>query len=168
MPALLGTMIYNAKYPGGAPGQQASTIDPIKLEKTGKTLGGEFRKYWEANGGLAQFGYPISEEFQEKSPLDGKTYPVQYFQRGEFELHPSGQLSAGVPGGLAARFAPTNQTGQQGNVMASQVGTQQLQNKYPNGPPASEPAPVPTSVPGCTSRLAPGEWSGPLTERMTM
>jgi len=165
MPTLLGDLIYKAKYPGGAPNQQASTVNPIKFEKTGKTLGGDFRKYWEANGGLAQFGYPISDEFQEKSPLDGKTYPVQYFQRAELELHPSGQASAGA---LAALLAPTDQTGQTNQVMASQVGTYQLQSKYPNGAPTPKPAPVPTSVPGCASHLAPGKWAGPLAERMTM
>ncbi|MEO5951914.1 MAG: sortase, partial [Chloroflexia bacterium] len=38
-------------------------------------------------GGLAQFGYPISEEFVETLE-DGKPYTVQYFERARFELHP--------------------------------------------------------------------------------
>src|SRR5436190_12393163 len=135
MPALLGNMVYDAKYPGGAPNQQASTVNPAKFQKTGKTLGGGFRKYWEQNGGLAQFGYPISDEFQEKSSLDGQTYPVQYFQRAELELHPSSQPSSGV---LAARFVPVAQTAQTTQVMASQVGTQLMQTKYPNGAPAGQ------------------------------
>ena len=165
MPALLGNMVYDAKYPGGAPNQQASTVNPVKFQKTGKTLGGGFRKYWEQNGGLAQFGYPISDEFQEKSSLDGQTYPVQYFQRAELELHPSSQPSTGI---LAARFAPVAQTAQTNQVMASQLGTQQMQSKYPNGAPAAQPAPIPSPVPGCVSRLVPGKWSGPLVESMTM
>ena len=45
-------------------------------------------KYWEAHGGVAIFGYPISEEFQETSPEDGKRYLVQYFERNRFEWHP--------------------------------------------------------------------------------
>jgi hypothetical protein len=165
MPALLGDIVYNSRYPGGAPGQQASTVNPVKFEQTGKTLGGEFRDYWEANGGLAQFGYPISDEFQEKSTLDGKTYPVQYFERAEFELHPQSQPSGYAQADL---FAPANQTGPANRVMQSQLGTYELQNRYPNGTPAAQPAPVPTSVPGCTSRLAPGTWSGPDEEHMTM
>ena len=40
-----------------------------------------FRVYWEANGGLPVFGYPISEEFLE----NGLT--VQYFERARFEWH---------------------------------------------------------------------------------
>ena len=40
---------------------------PITFKETGKTLGGKFRAYWDANGGLAPLGYPITDEFQEKS-----------------------------------------------------------------------------------------------------
>jgi hypothetical protein len=55
---------------------------------TGHTLAGGFRLYWERNGGLAQFGYPTSEEFTEVNPADGKSYTVQYFERARFEYHP--------------------------------------------------------------------------------
>lgn len=53
---------------------------------TGHNLGGEFRTYWYGNGGLARFGYPISEEFKETLE-NGQTYTVQYFERARFELH---------------------------------------------------------------------------------
>src|SRR5688500_11955513 len=86
--SLLGNFNYSQKYPNGAPNQKASTTNARKFAETGKTLGGRFRQYWEQNGGLAQQGYPISDEFQEKSPLDGKTYTVQYFERAVFEYHP--------------------------------------------------------------------------------
>ncbi len=59
--------------------------------ETGHTVKGRFLTYWQANGGLAQQGYPISEEMQEVSDLDGKSYTVQYFERAEFELHPQNQ-----------------------------------------------------------------------------
>lgn len=55
---------------------------------TGHSLAGVFKSYWNTNGGLAQFGYPISEEFQELNQADGKTYTVQYFERARFEYHP--------------------------------------------------------------------------------
>jgi len=55
---------------------------------TGHNLVGSFKEYWEGRGGLAVFGYPISEEFGENSPTDGKFYVVQYFERARFELHP--------------------------------------------------------------------------------
>jgi hypothetical protein len=55
--------------------------------QTGHNLAGNFLTYWSANGGLPQFGYPISEEFTEKLE-DGKPYVVQYFERARFEHHP--------------------------------------------------------------------------------
>ncbi len=56
--------------------------------ETGHNLGGTFLRYWETNGGLMTFGYPITEEFLEENPEDGKTYIVQYFERARFEYHP--------------------------------------------------------------------------------
>lgn len=61
---------------------------------TGHTLRGPFAAYWQAHGGLAIYGYPISEEFGEVSPTDGHSYTVQYFERNRFELHPE---HAGTP-----------------------------------------------------------------------
>lgn len=92
--SLLGVFQYRQKYPNGAPAQTTSTDNPYKFTETGYTVGGKFRDYWESHGGLAQQGYPISDEFQEKSSLDGKTYTVQYFERAVFELHPE---NAGTP-----------------------------------------------------------------------
>ncbi len=65
----------------------AARPDRAYFPATGHNLGGAFRAYWDANGGLAQFGYPISEEFTETSE-DGKPYTVQYFERARFERHP--------------------------------------------------------------------------------
>jgi hypothetical protein len=55
---------------------------------TGHTLRGAFRQYWEQHGGLAVYGYPISEETAEASPTDGRVYTVQYFERAVLEQHP--------------------------------------------------------------------------------
>ncbi len=55
---------------------------------TGHSLQGVFLRYWATHGGLALFGYPLSEEFLEANPTDGKVYTVQYFERNRFELHP--------------------------------------------------------------------------------
>lgn len=59
--------------------------------ETGHNLSGPFLSYWQEHGGLAVFGYPISEEHMEKNPIDGKEYKVQYFERNRFELHPEKQ-----------------------------------------------------------------------------
>lgn len=55
---------------------------------TRHTISGKILEYWNKYGGLKQFGFPLSEQFQEVSPTDGKTYTVQYFERNRFELHP--------------------------------------------------------------------------------
>jgi hypothetical protein len=60
--------------------------------ETGHNLQGPFLAYWEANGGLALFGYPVSEELQEE--IAGATRTVQYFERARFEHHPE---QAGTP-----------------------------------------------------------------------
>src|SRR5207237_852483 len=87
--SLLGDLRYKQKYPNGAPNQSANTSPgSVFFSQTGKRLGGRFLEYWKAHGSLVQQGYPISDEFTEKSDLDGKSYRVQYFERAVFEYHP--------------------------------------------------------------------------------
>jgi hypothetical protein len=71
-----------------APDESSAEDDSIYFEETGQYLGGAFRNYWENNGGLELFGFPISPEFEEENPADGETYVVQYFERARFEWHP--------------------------------------------------------------------------------
>lgn len=59
----------------------------VYFPKTGHTLRGVFLSYWRTHGGLSVFGYPISEEFIERSE-DGREALVQYFERHRFELRP--------------------------------------------------------------------------------
>jgi iron complex transport system substrate-binding protein len=89
--SLVGLFQFNQKYPQGAPSPKASTDNALTFKETSMTVGGKFRAYWESHGGIAQQGFPISNEFQEKSALDGKTYTVQYFERAVFEAHPENQ-----------------------------------------------------------------------------
>lgn len=56
--------------------------------ETGRTVQGRFLDYWTEHGGLKVHGLPISEEIQERSDSDGKSYTVQYFEMSLFELHP--------------------------------------------------------------------------------
>ncbi|HET9495790.1 MAG TPA: hypothetical protein VFR15_16315, partial [Chloroflexia bacterium] len=107
----LGTFQYKKKYPDGAPGQTPNTSEgSVLFAETGKRVGGKFLEYWQQNGGLAQQGYPISDEFMEKSDLNGQTYTVQYFERAVFEYHPENQLPY--------------------DVLLSQLGTFQYREKY--------------------------------------
>ncbi len=47
-----------------------------------------FLEYWEQNGELAVFGYPISVAANEVNRDTGQTYLTQWFERNRFELHP--------------------------------------------------------------------------------
>jgi hypothetical protein len=87
--------------------------------ETGKVLCKQMEPYWRQYGGLAQFGFPISDAVNEKSELDGKTYTVQYFERARFELHPE------------LRGTPYE-------VMLSQLGTLQYKKMYPGGGPGEK------------------------------
>jgi hypothetical protein len=107
----LGTFQYKQKYPNGAPGQTPNTSEgSVLFPETGHRVGGKFLAYWQQNGALAQQGYPISDEFMEKSDLNGQTYLVQYFERAVFELHPDNQPPY--------------------DVLLSQLGTFQYREKY--------------------------------------
>jgi peptidoglycan/xylan/chitin deacetylase (PgdA/CDA1 family) len=62
--------------------------DRYLFTETGHTLGGAFGRSWQDGGGLIVFGYPLSEEFVEVNPADGKPYLTQYFERVRMEYHP--------------------------------------------------------------------------------
>lgn len=141
--SLLGNFYYKQRYQFGAPANQnVSTINPRAFSETGHTIGGKFRDYWEANGGLAQQGYPITDEFQEKSDLDGKTYTVQYFERAVFELHPE---NAGTPY----------------EVLLSQLGKFLCPANAPAATPTSRVNPQPTTAPTTVPTLAPSPTPNP-------
>jgi peptidoglycan/xylan/chitin deacetylase (PgdA/CDA1 family) len=58
------------------------SADRLYFPATRHYLSYGFKTYWQQHGGLAIFGFPISEEFQE----GGRT--VQYFERARFEWWP--------------------------------------------------------------------------------
>jgi hypothetical protein len=90
---LLGVAMTEGRFFANTP-PFPSNPDHLYFSETGHDLGGSFLIYWRDHGGLALFGYPISNELQEQNPADGKTYTVQYFQRNRFEYHPE---NAGTP-----------------------------------------------------------------------
>lgn len=62
----------------------AAAQNPIRyVSQTGHYVRGAFRAFWEGRGGVAIFGYPVTEEYIRKS--DGKL--IQYFERARFELN---------------------------------------------------------------------------------
>ena len=129
LPGQLGTFRYHALYPAGAPDQQPDAQNTRYFAETQHSLGGVFRTYWEQHGGLAQQGYPLSDEFTEVSALDGKPYTVQYFERAVFELHPE---HAGTPY----------------NVLLTPMGTLRYQARPASAPPSPTAPPTAPPAPG--------------------
>ena len=92
----------------GLLGRDFHPIDPPAPQRAGQTyyaatghnLGGVFRDYWLSHGGLFVSGLPLSEEFTEISPDDGKPYTVQYFERARYEYHPENAAPYNVLLGL--------------------------------------------------------------------
>lgn len=58
------------------------------FNETGHSLMNGFKAFWETNGGLLQFGFPLTDEFTERNPADDRMYTVQYFERARLEWHP--------------------------------------------------------------------------------
>src|SRR5436190_7093883 len=98
---------------------QQQTSNSQFFPQTGKTVRGRFLEYWKTHGGLTQQGYPVSDEMQEQSQVDGRVYVVQYFERTIFELHPENR-------------APYD-------VLISLVGASEYASKYPSGAPGQQP-----------------------------
>ncbi len=95
--------------------------------ETKQTVCGRFLTYWQEHGGVAQQGFPISAEIQEKSDLNGQTYTVQYFERAVFEKHPENQPPY--------------------DVLLSQLGTFRYQAKYGTGGGNGSGGAQPTAAP---------------------
>ncbi len=65
----------------------SAILGMVFFPETGHNVPPDFAAYYAANGGLSQFGYPLSEVFTEVLE-DGRPYEVQYTERSRFERHP--------------------------------------------------------------------------------
>ena len=79
--------------------------------ETGHNLCGGFAAYWNKYGGLAVYGFPISEEFQEKNPDTDRSTPSSTF---------SALASNGIPANGRSAI----------DVELGRLGAQVLQMKY--------------------------------------
>ena len=88
---LLCTLIsWHSPEGSDALAQQAGRF----YRETGKTLAPEFLDFYDRNGGILQFGYPVSEaRFEEFD--EGKGYLVQWTERQRLEHH-TGSAECGV------------------------------------------------------------------------
>jgi hypothetical protein len=85
---------FGRRIVGTVPGAPTAPVAPstrqgyTHVRETGHNVAPDFALFWSRNGGLATFGYPLSEEFEQQLE-DGKTYTVQYFERARFERQPA-------------------------------------------------------------------------------
>ena len=105
-----GRRIHPADPPVPPPGGPI-TQDGLYFTATGHYVPGRFFAFWNANGGLRQFGYPLSEAFEETLE-DGRVYRVQYFERARFEYHPEHAPPSDVLLGQFGRRILTEQEAQ--------------------------------------------------------
>jgi LPXTG-site transpeptidase (sortase) family protein len=68
--------------------QAYGSAGALYFPQSGHTLRAPFLPFWEQYGGVATFGYPISEPFDEQETSDAPLRTVQYFERARLELPP--------------------------------------------------------------------------------
>ncbi len=96
---MLSAVILLVTLTAGTPVQAQAA--PRCFPETGYCIAGTLRAYWERNGGLAVFGYPISAEQVET--VEGTwSGPVQWFERDRLEDHSNEGLGV-LAGRLGAR-----------------------------------------------------------------
>jgi hypothetical protein len=151
-----------------------STTDRIFLTETGHSLSGRFLDYWNKNGGVSIFGFPISEPLEEVSPTDGNKYLVQYFERNRFEYHPENagnqfEVLLGLLGSEFMKNAPTTSTTPTGAtpvvttttapttapVVATTAAPTTVAPATPTSTPVAKTTTAPTTAPVATATSTP-------------
>ena len=90
---MLSLLVISALLPLPA----AFAASPARcFPETGQCISGAIRTFWERNGGLSVFGFPISD-LRTEANNDGWTGSVQWFERDRLEDH-SGCHSSGCTG----------------------------------------------------------------------
>lgn len=83
IPLLLGIIVlFTSLFSQQAEAQTDQRCFP----ETGFCIAGRIRQFWEQNGGLPVFGYPITA--QQEEAIEGQPFQVQWFERNRLELHP--------------------------------------------------------------------------------
>ena len=88
MTAIHGAPTSDRLPSAAQPDPGTSSPDWTYYPETGHYLDNDFRAFWENNGGLAVFGYPMTEEFDYLSPETGDAHAAQMTERQRFEWHP--------------------------------------------------------------------------------
>ncbi|MFV9505271.1 MAG: hypothetical protein AB4911_11975 [Oscillochloridaceae bacterium umkhey_bin13] len=86
---LIFAFLNLAATPAGA----ATTANQRCFAETGYCISGPILRYWERNGGLAVFGFPITP--QRLETVEDRTLQVQWFERDRLEIQSDGTITAG-------------------------------------------------------------------------
>jgi hypothetical protein len=90
---LLGTLAQPAQ----------AQSDQRCFPETNQCISGVIRAYWERNGGLQIFGYPITP--LQIETVEGQTLPIQWFERDRLEDHGATGVLAGRLGARALELS---------------------------------------------------------------
>ncbi|MDP9311478.1 MAG: hypothetical protein M3R24_11455 [Chloroflexota bacterium] len=105
--ALPVTLMFGFLCALGAPTTTtAAETNTQFFEQTGHNVRGNFLTFWQQNGGLANFGYPISAVFQQ----DGRE--TQYFERVVFQAFPQNESEYAVQLMLLGRLLTADRQGE--------------------------------------------------------
>jgi hypothetical protein len=72
----------------GANGQVSADSNQTCFPQTSQCLSGVFLTYWQTNGELRVFGYPLTSAINEPYRDTGQEYQTQWLERNRFEVHP--------------------------------------------------------------------------------
>lgn len=83
---LAGLAIMLLSFVGSSKAAQAQSNSQRCFSETGYCISGRILEYWQQNGGLPVFGFPIGPQQEER--IEGKALQAQWFERNRLELHP--------------------------------------------------------------------------------
>jgi hypothetical protein len=104
----------------GLPKVSSAGQDCLFFAVTGHSLCPPFRAYWERNGGLARFGYPISEPGVERNAA-GFSGTTQWFERRRMEAHPENRPPFNILLGLLGSEVRAGTPPPAGGAISGQV-----------------------------------------------
>ncbi len=132
-----------------APGASCETFAATK-----HTTVGAFRDFWYAHGGLATFGYPLSEEFGLKTfDNPNVSYTVQFFERNRMEWHPEINGGTILLGRLGVRI--WNGVTSQSAILASKEVVPDYDGVIRSGPAPVPATPTPVPAPPVSAPAPP-------------
>ncbi len=126
---VLLTPVGSALPSSSKPNPGTTNPDWLYFTETSHYLSFGFKTFWLKSGGLPVFGFPLTEEFSELNPDQGKMLTVQYMERQRFEYH--------------AEFAGTPYEVELGRLGAEDAAERDLTGAQP-----FQPAAIPSTAVG--------------------